>query len=45
MKYYFLKYTACGEWRFRIVDYRVFFDVVKNNIIVLKVGHRKDVYR
>jgi len=34
-----------GSWRFRIGDYRVLFDVEKDKIIVLKVGHRKDIYK
>lgn len=34
-----------GEYRFRIGDYRVMFDVIKNTIFILKVGHRKNVYR
>ncbi|MDO8429769.1 MAG: type II toxin-antitoxin system RelE/ParE family toxin [bacterium] len=33
-----------GEYRFRIGDYRVIFDVDKDKIIILKIGHRKDVY-
>ena len=31
-------------YRFRIGDYRVLFDTVKDKIIILKVGHRKDIY-
>ncbi len=34
-----------GEYRFRIGDYRVAFDVENNIAKILKVGHRKDVYR
>jgi len=34
-----------GEYRFRIGDYRVAFDVENNTIKILKVGHRKDVYK
>jgi len=33
-----------GEWRFRIGDYRVIFDVDMDKIIILKIGHRKDIY-
>lgn len=40
-----LRDATLGEWRFRIGDYRVFFDVENDKIIVLKIGHRKDVYR
>lgn len=34
-----------GEWRFRIGDYRVIFDAIDDKIIILKVGHRKDIYK
>ncbi len=40
-----LKDTRFGNWRFRIGDYRVLFDVEGNKIIVLKLGHRKDIYK
>ena len=33
-------------WRLRIADYRAILDVVVsgNNIIVVRIGHRKNVY-
>lgn len=34
-----------GDWRFRIGDYRILFDVEKDKIIILKIGHRKDSYK
>jgi len=35
-----------GEYRFRIGDYRLLCDAEKNgNIVVLKIGNRKDIYR
>ncbi len=40
-----LKGEKLGEWRYRIGDYRILFDVENNNLIILKVGHRKDVYK
>ncbi len=33
-----------GDYRFRIGNYRVIFDFLEGEILVLKVGHRKDVY-
>ena len=33
-----------GEYRFRIGDYRVAFDVMHKTIIVLKVGRRDEMY-
>ena len=34
-----------GSFRFRIGDYRVIFDIEKNDIVVLRVGHRKEIYK
>lgn len=34
-----------GEYRFRIGDYRVIFDLENEQIIILTLGHRKEVYR
>ena len=36
---------SLGEYRFRIGDYRVAFDVENNVAKILKIGHRKDIYR
>ena len=46
-----LKYAAklsnpkIGEYRYRIGHYRVIFDYIDDNIIFLRVGHRKDIYK
>lgn len=34
-----------GTYRFRIGDYRVIFDIEGNDIVVLRVGHRREIYR
>ena len=34
-----------GEYRFRIGDYRVIFDIEGSEITVLRVGHRREIYR
>jgi len=34
-----------GQWRFRIGEYRALFDVESDRIVVLAVGHRKEIYR
>ena len=34
-----------GEYRFRIGDYRVIFDVVSGKIFVLKIKRRDEVYQ
>lgn len=34
-----------GSYRFRIGNYRIIFDVELETIVVLAIGHRKDIYR
>ena len=36
---------SLGSYRFRIGDYRVIFDIEGDEIIVLRVGHRKEIYQ
>lgn len=36
---------ADAQYRFRVGNYRVLFDIEAENIVVLLVQHRKDVYR
>jgi mRNA interferase RelE/StbE len=36
---------ADAQYRWRIGDYRVLFDVEGQNIIVLHIQHRREVYR
>ena len=31
-------------FRLRVGDYRVIFDIIRDTIIVLNVGHRKNIY-
>ena len=40
-----LKDRAIGSYRYRIGDYRVIFDVVDNKVIILTIGHRREIYR
>ena len=37
--------SRLGEYRFRIGDYRVIFDLEENDIVVLRIGHRRNIYR
>ncbi|WXG42021.1 MAG: type II toxin-antitoxin system RelE/ParE family toxin [Candidatus Freyarchaeum deiterrae] len=34
-----------GTYRFRIGDYRVIFDIDGENIVILRVGHRRNIYK
>lgn len=40
-----LKQSELGSYRFRIGDYRVVFDLEGDQIVVLRVGHRRDIYK
>jgi len=37
--------SRLGSYRFRVGDYRVIFDLEGNDLVILRVGHRKDIYR
>jgi mRNA interferase RelE/StbE len=37
--------SRLGDYRFRVGDYRIIFDIEGNKIVVLRVGHRKDIYK
>ena len=36
---------SLGTYRFRIGDHRVIFDLEDEEIVVLRVGHRREIYR
>ena len=40
-----LKNSDLGTYRFRIGDYRVIFDIARNDVVVLRVGHRREIYK
>lgn len=40
-----LKDFSIGEYRFRVGDYRVVFDVEGDVVVVLAVGHRREIYK
>lgn len=40
-----IKDPRFGEYRFRIGEYRAIFDVEGNKITILKIGHRKNIYK
>jgi mRNA interferase RelE/StbE len=37
--------SELGSYRFRIGDYRVIFDLEDDGIIILIIGHRREIYR
>jgi len=40
-----LRDSRFGQWRFRIGEYRALFDVETETILILAVGHRRDIYK
>ena len=38
------KLKGLDTYRLRVGDYRVLFDIDKDNIIILKISHRKKIY-
>lgn len=40
-----LKNFDSGQYRFRIGDYRVTFDVQDQTIVILALGHRSEIYK
>jgi len=40
-----LKGEFKGLRKFRVGNYRVIYTIKENGVIILKIGHRKDVYR
>ena len=40
-----LKQSELRSYRFRIGDYRVVFDLEGDQIVILRVGHRREIYR
>ena len=39
-----LRRSLQGYRKLRVGDYRVIYKIEKNDIIILKIGHRKEVY-
>jgi len=37
--------SAIGTHRWRVGDYRIIFDIDGVKIIILRIGHRKEIYR
>jgi len=39
-----LRHSLKGHRKLRVGDYRIIYRISGRNIIILKIGHRKDVY-
>jgi mRNA interferase RelE/StbE len=40
-----LKGAGIGRWRLRVGHYRVRYDVLRQDVVLYRVRHRRDVYR
>lgn len=40
-----LSHAEIGTYRFRIGDYRIVFDLEGHRVVILRVGHRREIYR
>jgi mRNA interferase RelE/StbE len=43
--YQVLKGQFAGLRKYRVGDYRVIYAILNDEVIVLRIGHRKDVYK
>lgn len=34
-----------GTYRWRAGNYRIVFDIVRSSIVILRIGHRKEIYK
>ena len=40
-----LIHPKIGTYRFRIGEYRLIFDIDDENIVILRIGHRRSIYK
>ncbi|MDZ7624689.1 MAG: type II toxin-antitoxin system RelE/ParE family toxin [Ignavibacteriaceae bacterium] len=40
-----LSSPSIGTYRLRVGDYRVIFDIDDDKVVILRIGHRKDIYK
>jgi mRNA interferase RelE/StbE len=43
--YPILKGQFAGLRKYRVGDYRVIYAILGNNVLILRIGHRKEVYK
>ncbi len=39
-----LRRTLKGYWKLRVGDYRVIYKVIETTVLILRIGHRREVY-
>lgn len=40
-----LRHAAQGFWSLRVGDWRIIYQIRKDDILVLRIGHRREVYK
>ena len=40
-----LREVHVGQWRLRVGLYRIRYDITEDAVFILRVGHRREVYR
>jgi len=40
-----LVHSAIGSYRWRVGNYRIVFDIDGKNVVILRIGHRKEIYK
>jgi len=40
-----LRKTLKGYWKLRVGDYRVVFKIMKSEVLILGIRHRKEIYK
>ncbi|MBU2632725.1 type II toxin-antitoxin system RelE/ParE family toxin [Patescibacteria group bacterium] len=40
-----LAHSSIGTYRWRIGNYRIIFDIDNKNIVILRIGHRREIYK
>jgi mRNA interferase RelE/StbE len=40
-----LSHIAIGQWRIRIGDYRIRYDIEGEEVLLYRVRHRREIYR
>ena len=40
-----VKAVETGEWRWRVGDYRIRYDIEDEDIVLLRIRHRREIYR
>ena len=40
-----LRDSQIGSYRLRVGDFRIIFDIDGSTVVVLRIGHRREIYR